>query len=196
MRSALHGPPPKLLEHTARVVLTGPRLRIGVVADTHSAPHEAGLLHLAQLKPDLLLHAGDIGDLAVLERLRAIAPLHVVRGNIDAPSRDLPDVLHLTLEHADGRRALQVLLTHIAVRGVNIRSDAAKLARAAQATLIVCGHSHVPFVVQEKGLTLFNPGSCGPRRFHLPVLFGVMELGPAGLTLRHHDCATGALWRP
>jgi predicted phosphodiesterase len=89
-----------------------------------------------------------------------------------------------------------VLLTHIAVAGPRIRADAAKRARAANAKLIVCGHSHVPFITQEKGLTLFNPGSIGPRRFRLPILFGVMELGARGVSLKHVDCETGRDWRP
>jgi len=43
----------------------------------------------------------------------------------------------------------------------------AKLARAEHASLVVCGHSHVPFIGQDKGITVFNPGSIGPRRFSL-----------------------------
>jgi hypothetical protein len=169
-------------------------LRVGIVADTHSAPHEGGLAHLEGLKPDVLLHAGDIGDLAVLERLAAIAPVHAVRGNIDARA-ELPDVLTLEFQQ-DGQRALMVMLTHIAVMGPRIRADAAKRAREVKAGLIVCGHSHVPFITQEKGLTLFNPGSIGPRRFRLPILFGVMEISRAGVSLKHVDAETGREWRP
>ena len=167
-------------------------MRIGVVADTHSAPNERGLRNLAELKPDLVLHAGDIGDLSVLERLRGIAPVHAVRGNIDDASSGLPEVL--VLEPTPG---LRLLLTHIAVYGaVKIRGDVAKRAREAKAPLIVCGHSHVPFITQDRGLTLFNPGSIGPRRVGLPILFGVLEIGAKGLTLRHVDAETGAPWLP
>ncbi|MFZ5444425.1 MAG: metallophosphoesterase family protein [Myxococcota bacterium] len=184
----------KLVECKARHVMEGATLRVGVVADTHSAPNEAGLAHLAALKPDLLLHAGDIGALGVIDRLRQLAPVHAVRGNIDG--RELPDVVVLTLEEPDGARVLTVMLTHIAVVGPRIRPDAARRARAAGASLIVCGHSHVPFLTQERGLTLFNPGSIGPRRFRLPVLFGVMEIGPTGVSLAHYDCETGRRWVP
>lgn len=170
-------------------------LRLGVVADTHSAPHEQGLRHLAAQQPDFILHGGDIGDLAVLEQLSAIAPVHAVRGNIDVRASHLPDVLVLELTHA-GKTELTLLLTHIAIAGPRIRADAAKLARAAHASVILCGHSHVPFIGQERGLTIFNPGSIGPRRFHLPILFGVMELSPTEVKVRHFDCETGAEWRP
>jgi len=169
-------------------------LRLGVVADTHSSPHAGGLEVLAKLKPDVIVHAGDIGDLQVLETLGRIAPVHAVRGNIDSRV-GLPDFLTLRLRAGD-QLALTVLLTHIAVAGPRIRADAAKKARAEKASLILCGHSHVPFLTQEKGLTLFNPGSMGPRRFRLPILFGVMDVSKTGVTLKHVDCETGRDWLP
>jgi len=60
----------------------------------------------------------------------------------------------------------------------------------------VCGHSHIPFIVRERGLTVFNPGSCGPRRFHLPIVFGRIGFGPNGLGMSHVDCETGEPWSP
>jgi predicted phosphodiesterase len=62
--------------------------------------------------------------------------------------------------------------------------------------MIVCGHSHVPFVGKDRGLTVFNPGSIGPRRFHLPIVFGVLEIAAGKLSLRHVDCETGGAWEP
>lgn len=170
-------------------------LRLGIVADTHSAPNEEGLQHLAKLKPDFILHGGDIGDLAVLERLARIAPVHAVRGNIDTRAPDLPDALILDLVNGE-RVELRLLLTHIAIAGARIRGDAAKLARSEKASVIVCGHSHVPFIGQERGLSIFNPGSIGPRRFTLPILFGFMELTPTSVSLKHYDAETGMEWRP
>jgi uncharacterized protein len=46
---------------------------------------------LAEIAPAAILHTGDIGDLAVLDELATIAPIHAVRGNIDTRARDLPD---------------------------------------------------------------------------------------------------------
>ena len=57
-------------------------LRVAVVADTHSHAHADAQLHLRAYAPDAILHAGDIGDLAVLDRLAEIAPVHAIRGNI------------------------------------------------------------------------------------------------------------------
>jgi hypothetical protein len=58
-------------------------LRLAAVADTHSRPHPAAAGYLTRLRPAATLHAGDIGDLAVLDGLAATAPVHAVRGNID-----------------------------------------------------------------------------------------------------------------
>jgi len=163
--------------------------RIACVADTHSAPHPRTHELLSQLAPDAIIHAGDIGDLAVLEDLRKIAPVYAVRGNIDTRV-GLPDVLVLELEQ------LRILVTHIAVAGPRLRADAAKLARAEGAQLVVCGHSHVPFVGGERGLTVFNPGSVGPRRFTLPIVFGTIDITSGRLRLGHVDCETGRAWTP
>jgi putative phosphoesterase len=186
--------PPRLVVDRARVPVDGGSGRIAVVADTHSRPHPEAAAHLAALEPDAILHAGDIGDLSVLDDLRHIAPVFAVRGNIDTRAPDLPDVLHIDLER--GGKALRILLIHIAVYGPKIRADVARMARAESAALVVCGHSHVPFIGQDRGLTVFNPGSIGPRRFSLPIVFGTIDLAPGGVRLAHVDCETGRPWLP
>ena len=170
-------------------------LRLGVVADTHSNPHPNALSHVRSLHPSAILHGGDIGDLDVLERLREVAPVLAVRGNIDTRAVDLPDVL--TIDVMDDQRvAVRILLVHIAVNGPRIRADVARMARSEGASLVVCGHSHVPFIGQDRGLTLFNPGSIGPRRFTLPIVFGAIDVGPKGIQLNHFDAETGLPWSP
>ena len=67
---------------------------------------------------------------------------------------------------------------------------------AAGASLVVCGHSHVPFIAKQRGLTVFNPGSIGPRRFHLPIVFGTIAVTPQAVRLAHVDCETGRPWSP
>jgi hypothetical protein len=170
-------------------------LRVVVVADTHSQPHPLAARRIEALGPSAILHAGDIGNLAVLEDLSQIAPVIAVRGNIDERASDLPDSVSIAVR-AGGQTALTLLLMHIAVYGPRIRADAARLATSHGARLIVCGHSHVPFIGKDRGLTVFNPGSIGPRRFHLPIVFGVLEIAGGKLTVRHVDCETGEAWRP
>lgn len=169
-------------------------LRIAVVADTHSQPHPATAKTIQALAPDAILHAGDIGDLGVLEDLAELAPLHAVRGNIDTRANQLPDLL--TLDLVGGDRTLRMLLVHIAVYGPKLRADVAKIARAERASLVVCGHSHVPFIGQDKGITVFNPGSIGPRRFSLPIVLGTIDVTATGVRLAHVNCETGAPWSP
>jgi uncharacterized protein len=169
-------------------------LRLAVVADTHSQPHPATAEHLSRLRPDAILHGGDIGDLEVLASLEKVAPVFAVRGNIDAHAPALPDVL--TLDLLASGRGLRIYLTHIAVAGPRLRADVARTARAEGAQLVVCGHSHVPFIGRDRDLTVFNPGSIGPRRFNLPIVFGTLDFTPAGVRLAHVDCETGQPWSP
>jgi putative phosphoesterase len=171
------------------------RLRLACIADTHSNPHPKAVHWIERLSVDAILHAGDIGDLSVLDTFRPLAPLIAVRGNIDERASDLPDVVTLSLT-ADGANVMTLLLMHIAVYGPKLRADAARLAAASEARLLVCGHSHVPFIGRDRGVTLFNPGSIGPRRMHLPIVFGVLEVAEGKLTLRHISCETGEEWLP
>ena len=170
---------------------------LAVVADTHSHPHVAWRERLTAIAPDAILHAGDIGDSQVIAELATIAPVFVVRGNIDGHA-EFPDVLTLDLigHQGDSERRLRILLTHIAVNGPRLRAEVARLARAEQASLVVCGHSHVPFIGQDRGLTVFNPGSIGPRRFQLPIAFGTLAVTARGVRLAHVDCETGRAWLP
>ncbi len=170
-------------------------LRLGVVADTHSALHPATAGYLAALAPDAILHAGDIGDLSVLDELRGVAPVFAIRGNIDVHAPDLPDALTLDLG-PEAAPAFRILLLHIAVNGPKLRADAARLARSRSASLVVCGHSHVPLVARDRDVAVFNPGSAGPRRFALPIVFGAIDVAPDAVRLSHYDCATGARWEP
>ena len=170
-------------------------LRLAIVADTHSHPHPNLGRWLEALAPDAILHAGDIGDLGVLTALAKHAPVIAVRGNIDDGTAQLPDVMTIDIRSGTSS-VMKMLLLHIAVYGAKLRADAAKLARDAGARLIICGHSHVPFVGRERGLTVFNPGSIGPRRMHLPILFGVLEILSGRLSLRHVEAETGDDWVP
>lgn len=172
---------------------SGPSLRIACVADTHGNPHPELATRLRELAPDHVFHAGDIGDLAVLRHLEEIAPVHAVRGNIDGLAQ--PDVRTVTIEHRT-RTLLRILVTHIAVNGPRLRADVLRLAKSEDAAIVVCGHSHVPFAAHDRGITVMNPGSVGPRRFQLPIVLGVIDVRPDGVSLRHVDCETGEPWRP
>jgi putative phosphoesterase len=185
-----------LHEQTATLAIgEGGRLRIAVIADTHSAPHRAAPRHIRAWSPDAILHAGDIGDpKTALDPFAAIAPMHVVRGNIDGRAH-FPDVVVLDVER-DGAKVLRILLMHIAVNGPMLRADALRLAKSRGADLVICGHSHVPFIGRDRGVAVFNPGSVGPRRFSLPIVYGTIEIDPKGVRFAHVAAETGAAWLP
>jgi putative phosphoesterase len=185
---------PRLVKQKARLALREDgSLRLAVVSDTHSQPHPSTLAHLTALRPDAIVHAGDIGDLDVLEQLATVAPVLAVRGNIDTRADALPDVLTVDVV---GERGLRLLVTHIAVYGPKLRADVARMARAEGAAMVICGHSHVPFIGRDRELIVFNPGSVGPRRFHLPIVFGTLDVTPKGAKPAHFDCETGLPWSP
>ncbi|HSY25791.1 MAG TPA: metallophosphoesterase family protein [Polyangiaceae bacterium] len=163
------------------------------MADTHGRAHPGLGARIDDLAPAHIFHAGDVGDLAVLRSLEKHAPVTAVRGNIDG--HGLPDFVTVAVRHSD-QDLLHILLTHVAVYGPRLRADVARIARAEDASLVICGHSHVPFAAQDKGITVFNPGSVGPRRFQLPIVLGVIDVTPTGVSVHHRDCETGLPWSP
>ena len=134
-------------------------VRIGLISDTH------GLLRPAALDAlrgsDRIVHAGDIGDAAILDELARIAPVTAVRGNNDLGA------------WADTLREVEVL----AIGGVRIGvihdvNEITAALRDSGLQAIVSGHSHRPRCEEAGGVLYVNPGSAGPRRFTLPVTVG------------------------
>jgi len=172
--------------------VNGGGMRIVAISDTHGRPHPNLGARIEELQPGHILHAGDVGSLEVLRELEKCAAVTAVRGNVDG--RELPDLA--TVDVRDGGvTVVKILITHVALAGLKLRADVARIA-AAEGALVVCGHSHVPFVGRDGAIAVFNPGSAGPRRFQLPIVLGVIELSAGGLSLRHVDCETGLAWVP
>ena len=138
-------------------------MRIGVISDTH------GLLRPEALKAlqgaEHILHAGDVGDPAILDALRAVAPVTAIRGNIDegGPCGDLPPTEWV--EH-NGR---SIYMLHD-VKQLDLNPEAAGI------SAVVFGHSHKPLVEWGRGVLFLNPGSAGPRRFQLPVSIACLNI--------------------
>lgn len=142
-------------------------MRVGVLADTHGLLRPSALAALAGC--EAILHAGDVGDAAILDELRAVAPVHAVRGNVDGGRRleRLPRDLAGELDGVSWR------MTHRPEDIPEIWYGAVRL--------VVFGHTHRPVVERRGACLLLNPGSCGPRRFHLPVSLAILHLTGGGL---------------
>ena len=142
-------------------------MKIGVVSDTHGLFRPEVASALAGV--ERILHLGDVGKASVLEELAKIAPVTAVRGNVDREGScgKLPET--------------DVVL--IAERYVYMLHDLATLhldPAAGKFAAVLFGHSHVPNFYRRKGVLYFNPGSCGPRRFRLPVSVGLLTVSADG----------------
>jgi putative phosphoesterase len=142
-------------------------LKIGVISDTHGllrpevAPALAGV--------EQILHLGDVGKASILKDLEKIAPVTAIRGNVDrdGPCSKLPETEVALIE---GR---YIYMLHD-LKTLHLDPAAAKFAA------VLSGHTHVPNFHRKKGVLYFNPGSCGPRRFELPVTVGLLTVNANG----------------
>ena len=139
--------------------------RVGRISDTHGLlrPEATAFLRGS----DFIVHAGDIVDAAILDRLAAIAPVTAVRGNNDkgAWAMRLSETEVLEIDEV-----LIYVLHDLAALDVD--------PAAAGFRVVVSGHSHRPRITERDGVLYVNPGSAGPRRLNLPI--AAAELTVAG----------------
>ena len=140
---------------------------LGVISDTHGLlrPEVAPALHGV----DQILHLGDVGKISILDELSKIAPVTAVRGNVDCEGAcgKLPETDVVLVE---GR---YIYMLHD-LKTLHLDPAAAKFGA------VLHGHTHVPNFYTKKGVLYFNPGSCGPRRFDLPVTIGLLTINVHG----------------
>ena len=136
---------------------------VGVISDTHGLLRPEALEALRGVSH--IIHAGDVGDEEILQKLSGLAPVTAIRGNVDkAPwARCLP----------------ATELVEIADVNIYVLHDLGQLnlkPRAAGFDVVVYGHSHVAKQETQDGVLYFNPGSAGPRRFKLPITIGRLSV--------------------
>ena len=139
------------------------KMRIAVLSDTHGLLRREVIAACAGV--DHILHAGDVGDPAILARLAEIAPVTAIRGNIDThgPCAALPDTDMVELA------GVHFYLVHSLAD-----LDIDPVAAGVQA--VISGHSHQPHEERRRGVLYLNPGSAGPRRFRLPVAMAYVSI--------------------
>ena len=139
---------------------------IGLISDTHGLMRESALNALRGA--DLILHAGDVGRLEVLDALRGLAPVNAVHGNVDPPARDLPasfdtellgQRIHMSHGHELGSPTPEALVA---------RYDA---------DILIYGHTHRALVFRDApGRLVVNPGAAGPRRFNVEPSVAILRI--------------------
>lgn len=136
---------------------------VGVISDTHKLLRPEAVAALQGVSH--IIHAGDVGDPAILEKLRKIAPVTAVRGNVDrgAWAAELPETNVLECER------VSIYVLHD-LQQLDLKPEAAGFAA------VISGHTHVPKREVKNGVLYFNPGSAGPRRFKLPVTVGRLNV--------------------
>ena len=136
--------------------------KIILLSDTHSALDERFLPHLEDANE--IWHAGDIGDIKVLENLEKTTKVRAVYGNIDNHMirQQIPEILNFNCEGVD------VLMIHIAGNPGSYNLRAEQLIQKNQPKLFICGHSHILKVMQDKknDHLHMNPGAAGISGFH------------------------------
>ncbi len=138
-------------------------MRLGIVSDTHGLVRPE--LAKALKGVHRILHLGDVGGGGVLKELEEIAPVHAVCGNVDVSgaAAELPetDVLIYAGHY--------LYLLHD-LKQLSLNPAAAKF------SVVLSGHTHKPLIEKRRGVLYLNPGSCGPRRFLLPVTCAMLRL--------------------
>ena len=152
-------------------------MTIGILSDTHGLLRPEALAALTGVEH--ILHAGDVGDPAILDALRHLAPVTAIRGNIDThgPCSQLPATEAVELGGA------LFYLVH-SLQDLDLHPHAAGIAA------VITGHSHKPRIDWRDGVLFLNPGSAGPRRFSLPVTLALLQVEAGRLEPRLVDLFT------
>lgn len=146
--------------------------KIGVISDTH-IPHfkqlpEAIWQHFEGV--ELIIHAGDLSMLSVLDELETIAPVVAVQGNVERD--EVVEALPIKREILVG--GVRIGIVHI----LGDTHNRVKLARQEfpNARVVVYGHSHIPDNQEHNGQLLFNPGSATDRRRQPTCSIGILYI--------------------
>ena len=136
--------------------------RIAVISDTHGLLRPEVVEVLREC--ETIFHAGDFDRPDILERLQEICPVRGVRGNVDREwAEALPEELECTLY------GFRFYMIH---NRKKMRKDLTDI------EIVIYGHSHKYQEHWEENTRYLNPGSCGPRRFRLPVTMMLLTLYP------------------
>lgn len=136
--------------------------KIGIISDTHSHLEESVFRYFEDC--DEIWHAGDVGDVSVIEKLENFKPLKVVYGNIDGNEIRIRSKENwaFTIE------GFKVLMTHIAGKPPTYNPRVRALIKEHDPDILICGHSHILKAMKDNknNLLFINPGAAGQHGFH------------------------------
>tara|TARA_B100001121_G_C18683091_1_gene619544 strand:+ start:1729 stop:2223 length:495 start_codon:yes stop_codon:yes gene_type:complete len=136
--------------------------KIGIISDTHSYWDNNFIKYFSSC--DEIWHAGDIGDLLITDKLKEIAPLKGVYGNIDNHiiRQEFPKEISFNYGSQN------IFITHIGGHPKNYNKSSLEKIKTIKPQIFVCGHSHICKVIYDQSLNLLyiNPGAAGIVGFH------------------------------
>jgi putative phosphoesterase len=135
--------------------------KIAVISDTHSLLREEIIKEIK--KCEIILHAGDIASKETMKKLEALGTTYFVRGNGDKGSwaESIPEHLEIDIY------GVRIYIIH---NRKQIKDD------VSEKDIVIYGHSHKYMEEQQNGVCYFNPGSCGPRRFHQEITMAILTI--------------------
>ena len=157
-------------------------MKLGIISDTHGYFHPAIPTYFNGV--DRILHAGDIGEADILERLEEIAPVQAVWGNMDGPG-----IRHRTVEVLRTEvEGVRICMTHIGGSPGRWDSRIAKAIAADPPDIFICGHSHILRIERVRNppnMLYLNPGAAGRQGLHRVKTCVLLEI--AGGSARKAD---------
>lgn len=136
-------------------------MKLGVISDTHGVLRDEVIEHLTGC--DYIIHAGDVGNKDIIDKLDNITKTFVVRGNNDK------DEWGLTLPEYR-----EIEMDEILIYLVHDKADIPKDLK--EVDLVICGHSHKFSNEKIDNIIYLNPGACGRKRFSLPLSMAIVEV--------------------
>lgn len=146
--------------------------KIALISDTHNVLREEIQVNVQGC--DYILHAGDVSNREVINALQAIAPTISVRGNTDTDLQHLPPNATITIED------ITIYITH---KKTDIQKELENI------QIVMYGHSHKYENYFQDGIQYINPGSCGIRRFSLPLTMAYLYIDKTKYTIEKLDIA-------
>ena len=136
-------------------------MKLGVISDTHGVLRDEVIEHLTGC--DYIIHAGDVGNKDIIDKLDNITKTFVVRGNNDK------DEWGLTLPEYR-----EIEMDEILIYLVHDKADIPKDLK--EVDLVIYGHSHKFSNEKIDNIIYLNPGACGRKRFSLPLSMAIVEV--------------------